>query len=341
MKLTLLDQTAIALVCSVVGNVFAIADPSDPVKQLRLRVLEAKSPDDKAKAYQALFEHVRRAGLPQLMKDPDVGIALQAAWEANAKPTKRARHIDNRDDDIYDPASLRDFVQFLSERTNAPVPEWWAKCVTHVERGKIRHMFEAVINASELVPAVTLPEYKEIAGIYVPQEAGLARKGDRFVYSANEQWVKFNKDPFGKSRLDSVTGTLGQKWSAIAAYRSSGGGMPFHVAGFEGEGGEPSWTATVWAINRKSIFGYSGRNHWVELTENAGTIYVFGVEGFGMYVEGFEAVTGNCLFRFCSCYWWHWSEGWGPKWPQAPAISVAPPQVEIGPKPQERPSPRE
>jgi hypothetical protein len=38
---------------------------------------------------------------------------------------------------------------------------------------------------------------------------------------------------------------------------------------------------------------------------------VYGCDSHGMYAEGFDAKTGKCRFRFCTCYWFNFSEAWG------------------------------
>jgi hypothetical protein len=55
------------------------AAESDETTALRDRVLKAATPKEKAVAYEAYFTKVGRAGLADLTKDEDTGIALQAA----------------------------------------------------------------------------------------------------------------------------------------------------------------------------------------------------------------------------------------------------------------------
>src|SRR4051812_7481789 len=86
-----------------------LADPAPDLKALREKVLKADDENAKVNAYRALFTAVGRAGLEDLTKDEDAGIALQAAWEANLKPAKRAQPVDHRTDDVYDPAELKKF----------------------------------------------------------------------------------------------------------------------------------------------------------------------------------------------------------------------------------------
>jgi hypothetical protein len=128
MRRAVLLSVALGLMCLAVGGGTGAAEPAETPKALRERLLKASSPADKAKAYRELFEKVGRAGMADLMKDEDDGIALQAAWEFHKKVVKRPMG----DDDIYDVDELKKFVAFVKERSKAPVPEWWADCILHV-----------------------------------------------------------------------------------------------------------------------------------------------------------------------------------------------------------------
>jgi hypothetical protein len=324
------DSIAIGLFCMLVGNLTALADPSDAAKRLRQKVIEAKSSDAKAAAYQRLFESVGRKGLAELMKDPDTGIALQAAWEANTRPTWRRKHDPTRSDNIYDPAGLRNFVEFLRAHTKAPVPDWWATRIVEVERGRTTHDFPESARTA-------LPPTKESdAGYFVPEGAELKSNEDGFVYTAHKLSIEFRKSVLEQQGVDSVAGLPGEKRSAIAPYQRWGA-YEFKLMGFEGTDAEPSWKADVWGA-RRSLLLFGDAGHRVDLREKAGDIYVFGGESHGMYLEAFDAVTGRCHFRFCTCYWSHWSEEWGPKWPPAPSVPL-PLVVELGPEPREMPPP--
>jgi hypothetical protein len=89
---------------------------------------------------------------------------------------------------------------------------------------------------------------------------------------------------------------------------SRSGGFAFRVYGFAGKGGMPAWTADVWAAGRTMLLGDAG--HRMQLVEKDGTLFVFGAESHGAYLEAFDLATGKCLYRFCSGYWFQFSEQW-------------------------------
>jgi hypothetical protein len=280
------------------------ADP-DETTALRDRVLKAATPEEKAAAYKAYFTKVGRAGLAGLMKDEDVGIALQAAWETHTKPARRAKPVPYRVDDVYDPDELKKFAAFVKDRTKAPVPDWWSGEVVAVGLSPgTAHGFAG--DSKRLNWRMRADK----AGVEVPEGAELERKGDALVYSAGGRSVEFPRSALPIDKGRTVTGVITETGAALAVSgpRGAGGGS-FKVFGFTGKGGKPAWVADVWAAGRTILAGYSP--HRVDLVEKDGTLFVFGAESHGAYVEAFDMETGRCRFRFCSCYWFHFSESWG------------------------------
>jgi hypothetical protein len=147
---------------------------------------------------------------------------------------------------------------------------------------------------------------KANASSVVPEGAELIEKGDNLVYTSARRSVEFPKDTFDEF-ADSFAGVVGEKRSAVAGYTVVSG-FRFPIAGWEGKGGKPSWERNVWAAGRQVLRGQG--YHWVELAEKDGTVYVFGAESHGMYLEAFDLATGKCRFRFRSCYWFNFSETW-------------------------------
>jgi hypothetical protein len=69
----------------------------------------------------------------------------------------------------------------------------------------------------------------------------------------------------------------------------------------------------VWGPGRRTGIVSGFHDHWAEVVGLGDTVYVFGAESRGVYLEAFEAATGKARFRFCTGYWFHWSEAWGLK----------------------------
>jgi hypothetical protein len=282
-------------------------EPDVPPVASREWVVRSSVPDSKARGYRAWFEKVGRAGLTDLMSDKDAGIALQAAWEAHKKPARRAKPVPSRVDDVYDPAELKKFVAFVKDRTKAPVPAWWTEVVIDVGvvPGRHHHFAWGGTHPTWKTRRPKAGEHME-----VPDGAELERRGEALVYTAGGRSVEFPGAALAVTAASAVTAVFADKRSAVAV-AFTGMGCPFKLGGFEGGGRKPVWVADVWAAGRTILTGLAP--HQVELAEKGGTVFVFGAETCGAYLEAFDLATGKCLYRFCSGYWFHFSETWGLK----------------------------
>jgi hypothetical protein len=72
--------------------------------------------------------------------------------------------------------------------------------------------------------------------------------------------------------------------------------------------GAVRWRNGVWAVGRGVLTG-SGV-HQIEMVVTDQLLFVFGAESHGAYAEAFRLEDGEPLFRFCTCYWFHFSEPW-------------------------------
>ena len=63
-------------------------------------------------------------------------------------------------------------------------------------------------------------------------------------------------------------------------------------------------------FSSRSGGGTENANHRVESVSSEGSVLVFGGESHGMYLEAFDEKTGKCLYRFCTCYRFNFSESW-------------------------------
>lgn len=272
------------------------------MKALRKEVLkdlyadEDKS-DAVAGAYKKLFTHVGLAGLPKLAKDEDTSISLQAAWEVHKKAVKRDPPIRNRTDWVFDRKPMEKFLKVVGKRLKMEPPAWWGATLLEGEVFPGQH-HAFITDAGPQPPTATLK----------------VEKGE-VVITAGKQSVRMPKADFEKDADELDIGTdpvalLGAEQSFIA--RPVFRGYPFKVIGVDSKTGKRLWTATVWAARRGSSSGPSGVNP-VEIRRHGDMVIVYGCESHGMYAEGFDSKTGKCQFRFCTCYWFNFSEGWGLK----------------------------
>lgn len=289
----------IITICLAVSLADAANRQQHEIAELRHRVLKADNATKKYKAYIDLFHRIGQSGLPRLLNDEDTSIALQAGWESHKKAAKRPLHIIGRTDDIYEPTELKQFVSLLNKRSGVSAPDWWAKCITDIDYFPRTH--HAFLGRGGTKGPVRR-ESKEGSG--VPEGAELDVKNDQFSYSSSGKTVLFPIDTFDEWATD-YAAVVGERQSVVLGY-NSGWGFSYRIAGFKGRGGKPVWRAEVWGT------GVDGSStpirHWVEVLEKDGAAYVFGCDTSGMYLESFDIGSGKCRFRFCTSYWFGYTE---------------------------------
>lgn len=293
----------VAFLCSVSAWTALVAADAPPPEV-------KESPQEKqAKVYRALFEKVGLSGLPDLTKDKDTGLALQASWELHKKLVKRPEIPGKRKpagapNDTYDPNELKKFLTFLNDRTKAPLPDWWAVGISdlYVRKGE-HHLY---FGADYKYKKIELDDINWRVG----EGVELTLRDGRYSYKSTGVSLEYQKDLFSGC-VDALAEVSGEKIACLAAYSVSSGNC-FSVAGFESKGGKRIWKVDIWAVARQRLYG-GGADHRVEMTVKGDTVFVFGAELGGMYLEAFDLGTGKCQFRFCTNYWGNWSEGWNLK----------------------------
>jgi hypothetical protein len=274
---------------------------AEKVKAMRNEVLkDLLTSEDKsaavAGAYKKLFTQVGLAGLKKVVEDEDTSIALQAAWELHRKAVKRDPLIDGRTDWIFDKKPMEEFVRFVAKRLKTQPPTWWG---------------------ATLLKGEVFPEQHHAFDMQgpLPKAATVKVDKDHVVIASGKQSIKIPKAEFDKAKADLEIGIApvilcGEELSFIA--RPAFRGYPFKIIGVDSKTGKQLWTAAVWAARRGFSSGPAGENP-VEIRRQGDTVIVYGCESHGLYAEGFDAKTGKCKFRFCTCYWFNFSEAWALK----------------------------
>ena len=296
-----LGGSVLLLACVPAGAADDAKD-AERVRALRGEVLKnVDAAEDKsaaaAAAYKALFTHVGLAGLKKLAEDDDTSIALQAAWELHRKAVKRDPPIRGRTDWVFDRKPMEEVIGFVAKRLQAEPPAWWRSALLKGDAWPDRQ--HAFIDRDGDPPAA--PE--------------VAIGKDEVTITSGKRSIKLPKAVYDKAEgfLDLGTAPaalLGAELSVVA--RPVGRGYPFNVVAVDTRTGRGLWTALVWAARR----GPSSGPAWVspvEVRRHKDTAVVYGCESHGLYAEGFDAKTGQCRFRFCTCYWFNFSEEWGLK----------------------------
>ncbi len=268
------------------------------------KVLKATLPwGDAGVAYKELFTFVGPQNLHKLIEDENIGIALQAAWEVNKNPIKRPQKIKYRADWILDQQSVSQFLNIVEQRTNTQVPVWWQETLKSTDFFPGEHTaFVKQDDKLQYHPTVWLaaPE-----GTVVQKRLGSMRiktsNGDILLLNSI---IERAEDRSGLN--DQINALIDPDQSFIALHKSAG--FPYVLMSTDSKTGRLLWMSDVWATGRTMLFGLGYHNLTIKRQGNL--VLLFGGESHGMYIEGFDAETGENVFRFCTCYWGNFSEKW-------------------------------
>ncbi|MBN9122354.1 MAG: hypothetical protein J0I06_24975 [Planctomycetes bacterium] len=266
---------------------------------------EERPQEKQARVYRELFEKVGQSGLPDLTKDKDTGLALQASWESHKKLVKRTtKPRAFYPKDTYSADEIKKFLTFLKDRTGTSAPDWWAEGISdlYVEKERF-HLHVAAEPKCEQI------ELGKVVW-HVGEGVKLALRAETYSYTFGDVTAEFPKALFGG--LDSLTDVSAGKTMCLAGYLSYAS-YRFPVIGFDRKTGARIWKAEVWADNQKRHLGPASPRHRVEMTTKDNVLFVFGATGGGLYLEAFDLETGKCQYRFCTCYWGDYSEKWNLK----------------------------
>jgi hypothetical protein len=298
-KITLASIALFGVVASPAG---ARGQEPNKLADLRQKVLSARSAEDKGNAYKVLFAAAAPTGIRDMCKDQDLSISLHSGWEHYKKVINRPMSLPNRSDAVFDRESISQFTKFAEDRLDVALPNWWREAILNGEVFPGRH--HAFLDR-------TMPKLRFVkdVGVFVADGIELAVSDDEVVMRTKDKSVKFPVSLIPDDQGMLFTTTLGEQNWYIARYPEKG--YPFLLRSMGRKDGKAVWTAHVWAVRRGASTGVG--SHRVEILERKDSVYVFGRESHGMYLEGFDKRSGNCRFRFCTSYWGSPSEGWGLK----------------------------
>jgi hypothetical protein len=108
------------------------------------------------------------------------------------------------------------------------------------------------------------------------------------------------------SRLKKNSQIANERFDVVT--NPGGAGFGYTVQVTDGKTKKMLWKRAVWAVGRTALAGEGV--HQIELVISKDRLFVFGAESHGVYAEVFKLEDGTPLVRFCTCYWFNFSECW-------------------------------
>lgn len=249
-------------------------------------VLQAEGLEDAQRRYSALFKAAGVAGLPALKRHQHDGIAIQAAWEEVLLTVPK-----NPESGGLRVEKLEWFLGFLRRRLRVQPPQEWADILCDA---RANHRYNVYFQ---------VPKQYHPAGLdWLRSQPGttLKREGSKVVLAVGDQSATVPEDLFptdtGGELWSQVNGLMTPRRCYVAVHTVYGD--PYKLTCIDRASDKVLWKSPVWAVyyigSSTGVPGYS----WVGLTEHDGRVIVFGVAGYGIYVEAFRADNGANLFRF-------------------------------------------
>jgi hypothetical protein len=287
-------STALAGLLSVVCFVAAgrADDDADLEKEVQ-KILAAKYayPTSEgpgvAKGYEELFRRVGPAGIRELKKHKNPGVALRAAWEEVrlTVPKKELSGVP------VDADALQRFLNVAKEQLPLLIPDWWQKA-----------LLSARANRRDNI-SFRLPKkmYEDAgAGLRAKPEIGVAKQAKGLLVTIGDESVLLREAIVEESASrDHLSALFGANDAFIALHRATGQGYPLHCINRKTD--KVKWNATVWA-DGGGLIVYSGTHrHSVSIIAGKQQVLVFGCSGF-LYMEAFNTDDGAALYRFSTRY---------------------------------------
>jgi hypothetical protein len=305
-----------------VGQRLAVCDSSKVENQAAIdgvdRVIHAMSPRERQDAIIALFRDANDDRIRELMRHPDTGIALTAAWERVLHP------LPEETQENFTPlpdTELHWFLGFVEGRLRTDLPAWWKACLLQ-SRAQSRSLVTVFFTSAKgRGNTRTLSEYfpysRTEANVVLPGTIGglavpfFAARGmsvttqGRFLrmsirgasYDIPSETIESSKGNGGY-----LAAATGREVLYVAPHSSRV--QPFTLMCFDQGSDKARWTADVWTNERHFPHGTTGtREHWVTLDTSGDAVTVIGMADLGgPYLESFSKEDGKNIFRFDSPY---------------------------------------
>lgn len=267
------------------------------MSQSRDDILKASTMKGRADAFRLYFEHIQRPAVLALKFDSNEDIALQAAWEAANVDVVTIDSMEAK----LNPNKIHWFLGFLEGRMQTDVPKWWGE-----------RLLAARIYAKNttVFPPASQPKafINSLIGLQIP--TGISIRGvanERVSVEDGKRIMEVDRHDLEVDEfVDRCTPYFGEECCYVIFDVDSG--FPCVLKAFSIETGRNLWSAQLWAAGRLVSRGAGYHEHCV--VEQGDSVFVWGAESHGVYMERLSSQTGKVLSRFCSCYWFSGRETW-------------------------------
>jgi hypothetical protein len=291
--------TALASLLSVVFFVAAGRgdDNADLEKEIQ-KILAAKytyatsDGPGVAKGYEDLFRRVGPAGIRELKKHKNPGVALRAAWEEVRLTIPEKRQVNQGPGMPVEADALERFLGFAKTRLAARVPGWWQRALLGAEAHRRDNIY---FTSSQ-------DDMYEDAGAGIRAKPGISivRRGKELLATIGEDSIVLPEGiAENAGSRDHFSAGLASTYAYVALHPSWAKG--YDLFRLDRQLGKVAWKTDVWAYGMR-MFYLGPHFHNVTVIAQEQQVTVFGGSTGVLYVESFKAADGRTLYRFCTGY---------------------------------------
>ncbi len=294
----------VLLVIGIVLSLWGVrgyCEESSGSTDLKPKLKAARNSRQAGALYADVLTKASTSTLKEAKHDPDIGIALHAAWQLHN--IKVQRNEDDFNPPIVDPKEGARFLGFFEGRTVLTPPRWWQETLLDPYLGGREKAFAEVAHYSDVPPERVWGEF-----LMLPPHTSLRRKGGTVVARVGDESVELPSSLFEQAEKKWLTRCLidiGGRVSIIVFY-DHGSGVRFPIICVDSKSGRVNWRTESWGTGDENLppagSGGSGHNY-VEVKRRGNRLVLYGGATWGSYAEAFDIRTGQSLFRFSTNYW--------------------------------------
>jgi hypothetical protein len=262
------------------------AELSAATNQLVREIAAASTPNQAGRLYSKLFKAVNQAGLAELKKCPETGVALRATWE---------EAVGNRNGDEIEPMAMAKFLGFVKGRLEIDLPDWLEQFAL---KAHVRSDGMALLGFQDLMTLEKWPDD-------LPELVEIKESDDRVRIRLENQSLLAGREildlqEWARSQAHSKTAGLMDQNECFLAFHSNSG-QTYPLVCLDRRTGEIRWKSTVWAGDCECVV-LGKPLEIVTLVAKGNQLFVIGAGSPHFYIECFHRQTGKPHFRFVNWY---------------------------------------
>jgi len=161
---------------------------------------------------------------------------------------------------------------------------------------------------------IDMPKSTDAEGTVFHDAFSVDKKAESPTISFRGRTYTVPSDRNGRGIFDAAIAYLFSGQDTFLAQYDSGGGWAYPVRRFD-MAGKCLWSNDAWSVGRVMLIGSAWQ--FASLAVHGDEVAAFSGGDCGAAMEVFRISDGKLAYRFCSTYWFNFSEAWNVPWGKA------------------------